>query len=139
MRNSEMNRTPADQQARDTKTPELSASEWKVAEVLWDHPGLRGVQVGARLPKHLGWKQKTVNTFLARMVQKRFLRTEQSGRAFLYFPTIPREDLLRSAARDYLALAGSSGHAAAVGILHQEAELSPEDVRALRKKLKEMA
>ena len=57
------------------KPPRISESEWIVANIVWDHPGLTATEVLERLPAGVEWKQKTVNTFLTRLAEKGVLGT----------------------------------------------------------------
>jgi BlaI family penicillinase repressor len=79
------------------KPPRISESEWIVANVLWDHPGLTATEVLDRLPPGPSWKQKTVNTFLTRLVEKGVLATERAGKANTYHPLLAREACVQSA------------------------------------------
>ena len=48
----------------------ISTAEWEVMNVVWAKQPLTAAQVFAALPPGHGWKQKTVNTFLARLAGK---------------------------------------------------------------------
>ena len=47
-------------------TPRISSAEWEVMSVVWDSAPVTATEVFEALPADRGWKQKTVNTFLAR-------------------------------------------------------------------------
>ncbi len=73
----------------------ISESEWVVADILWSEDSLTAAEVAARLTDTT-WKQKTVNTFLTRLVKKEILRVERDGRANRYFVRVPRERCVRA-------------------------------------------
>lgn len=65
------------------KGPKISDAEWEVMKVVWDHAPLAATDVLERLP-HDQWKQKTVNTFLARLEAKGVIESSREGRANVY-------------------------------------------------------
>ena len=50
--------------------PKISSAEWEVMSVVWDKAPVTATEVFEALPPGHGWKQKTVNTFLTRLVEK---------------------------------------------------------------------
>ena len=52
-------------------------------KVVWDHAPMTATEVLERLP-HDQWKQKTVNTFLARLEAKGVIESRREGRANVY-------------------------------------------------------
>ncbi len=71
----------------------ISESEKLVMEVLWQESPLSSLQVVERLSSE-GWNQKTVKTFLNRLVKKSAVSFEKDGRRYLYSPAVPREVFL---------------------------------------------
>lgn len=118
------------------KPPPISDSEWLVASVVWAEAGLTAADIAARLEGRTAWKQKTVATFLARLVSKGVLATRPEGRAFRYFPLIPREHCVRSESESFMRRV--FGGAAAPMLAHfcETADLTDEEVAELRKILK---
>jgi len=66
-----------------SQSPKISDAEWEVMKVIWDHAPMTSTEVLKSLP-HDNWKQKTVNTFLARLEQKGVLSSRREGRANVY-------------------------------------------------------
>lgn len=116
--------------------PPISDSEWLVASVVWAEEGLTAADIASRLEDKTAWKQKTVATFLARLVAKGVLATRPDGRAFRYFSLIPREQCVRSESESFLKRV--FGGAAAPMLAHfcETADLTDEEVEKLRKILK---
>jgi BlaI family penicillinase repressor len=71
--------------------PRISAAEWEVMNVLWDRAPLSATEVFQQLPTGHGWKAKTVNTFLARLVKKGALRITRRDDLNAYLPLIKRQ------------------------------------------------
>jgi len=113
------------------RPPSISESEWLVADVLWAEPGLTAVEVAERLP-HSGWKQKTVNTFLARLVSKGVLTAKREGRAFRYSPRIPRERCVKAEADSFLKRVFRGATAPLLMHFCETAPLSEDEIVRLR-------
>ena len=62
-------------------------------EVLWQESPLSSTDVVNRLAPE-GWNEKTVKTFLNRLVKKQAVSFEKDGRRYLYSPLVVREDFL---------------------------------------------
>ncbi|MBK8269575.1 MAG: BlaI/MecI/CopY family transcriptional regulator [Planctomycetes bacterium] len=79
------------------KSPELSAAELEVINVLWDEGPLTVRQVHAHLHR-AGRKiaYTTVLTFLSRLEQKEVVVSDKSGLAYVYRPALSRERVRKS-------------------------------------------
>lgn len=79
----------------------VSESEQIVMEVLWQEYPLSSGDVVARLRAH-GWNEKTVKTFLNRLVKKKVVSFTRDGRRYLYSPSVEREDVLSEESSGFL-------------------------------------
>ena len=79
----------------------VSESEKIVMEVLWQESPLSSVEVVDRLREH-DWNEKTVKTFLNRLVKKSVVSFEKDGRRYLYTPIVERDDFLLSESEGFL-------------------------------------
>ena len=68
----------------------LSASEWRVMEVLWTGPRTL-MELVRELGASAGWAKSTVTTMVRRMEEKGLISYEQSGRAKVFRPAVTRE------------------------------------------------
>ena len=111
--------------------PKISAAEWQVMNVVWAKQPVTAAQVFNALPARHGWKQKTVNTFLARLVAKGVATASKEGKAFVYAAKIPRVECIRAEGDSFLyrVFQGAVGDL----VLHfcENADLSPEEIREL--------
>lgn len=119
-----------------TQVPSISESEWIVAYEVWAEEGLTASEIGTRLEGRASWKQKTVNTFLTRLVAKGVLEAKPEGRAFRYFSRIPREQCVRAESESFLQRVFGGAVAPMLAHFCETADLSDEEVARLRKILK---
>lgn len=76
---------------------DISPAEWRVMRVVWTLGQATSTQVTEALAQRADWKPATITTLLRRLVQKGALKTTQQGRAFIYTPLIPEQDLMDQA------------------------------------------
>jgi BlaI family penicillinase repressor len=77
--------------------PKISSAEWEVMNVLWSKGPSTAVEIFEALPSGHGWKQKTVNTFLTRLTDKRAVTADKRERAHVYSARVSREKSVRRA------------------------------------------
>jgi BlaI family penicillinase repressor len=118
------------------QVPSISESEWIVASEVWAEDGLTASEIGARLEGRAAWKQKTVNTFLTRLVGKGVLEARPEGRAFRYFALIPHDQCVRAESESFLKRVFGGAVAPMLAHFCETADLSDDEVERLRKILK---
>jgi len=79
----------------------FSQSEQAVMEILWQQAPLSSGEIVARLDNR-GWNEKTVKSFLNRLVKKGALKYELDGRRYLYHPAVRQQDYLRGQSLGFL-------------------------------------
>src|SRR5207248_2026871 len=109
---------------------------WDVMSVIWAKAPVTANEVFESLPTGHGWKQKTVNTFLTRLVDKGVLIVDKTEKAFVYRARVPREKCVQSESESFLrrVFRGATGDLVKHFCAH--ADLSPEDIRELEQLLK---
>jgi BlaI family transcriptional regulator, penicillinase repressor len=118
----------------DDQTP-LSPAEWEVMKILWDHGPLAARDIFAHLPEKRGWAYKTVKTLLSRLVAKEALAYDQIGNSYLYRAAVDRQRMTRQEVRSIFERLISEASAPVLAQFIEEAELSDEDIRALKRQL----
>src|SRR5262245_17438763 len=113
--------------------PPISDAEREVLKVLWAHGPLGVREVLSRLTD-LGqdWTRSTVVTLLRRLETKGYVKSDQSGYAFVYSPRVSREDVMHARMQE---LAGELADGEAVPLMLAFAErhrFSPEDLARLQ-------
>lgn len=82
-------------------TIRVSEAEKNVMDVLWQESPLTSVEVVERLASQ-DWSEKTVKTFLNRLVKKGVVSYQKDGRRYLYSPAIEREEFLADESEGFL-------------------------------------
>ena len=67
---------------------DLSNSEWKLMNRLWQTAPMTITELTAALREDTGWSKNTVITMLSRLEGKEAVRHEEGRRAKLYFPVV---------------------------------------------------
>jgi BlaI family penicillinase repressor len=119
--------------------PDISAAEWDVMKVVWDHGPLTSGEVVKRLADQRHWKPRTVKTLLARLVRKGAVAAAQREGRVLYAAKVGRELLARREARSFLARVFDGAVAPALVHLVQEGGLAPRQIAELKKILDDEA
>ncbi|MBV8724131.1 MAG: BlaI/MecI/CopY family transcriptional regulator [Candidatus Eremiobacteraeota bacterium] len=112
----------------------LTDHELRLMEVLWRQGRATVAEVVERLgPPPLAYS--TVLTTLRTLEQKGYLAHDEDGRAYVYFPVVPRDDAARSAVRHLVdRFFGRSPGALAVSLL-DDSKLSDDELATIRRML----
>lgn len=106
--------------------------------VVWARHQVTAAEVFAALPNDKDWKQKTVNTFLTRLVAKGVLRATKDNHINVYTPALRRQDCVREASRHFLqrVFQGATGPL----LVHfcGEGKLKPDEIEELENLLRRM-
>lgn len=104
--------------------------------VVWAKAPLTATEVFDALPSGHGWKQKTVNTFLTRLVDKGVLAVDRRGKAFVYTARVAREKCIQTEGESFLqrVFRGATGDL----VLHfcERADLTAAEIHELEQLLK---
>ncbi len=112
----------------------VSESEQIVMEVLWQESPLTSQQVVARLEAQ-DWNEKTVKTFLNRMVKKGVIGFEKEGRKYLYHPIIKREEYIQSESNGFLNKVFNGNVKDLLATFVQNKQLSKQEIAYLKELL----
>jgi len=119
------------------KSPTLTDAELRLMEVLWEKETATVGEVIEALPKRPSLAYNTVLTTLRILEQKGYVKHGRRGRAFVYRPSIGRDQARRSAIRYVLSrFFENSPELLLVNVLENE-KLDPEDLARLRKMIEE--
>ena len=80
----------------------LSDSEWKLMNRLWDRSPMTITELTAALREDTGWSKNTIITMLSRLEAKGAVRHEEGLRAKRYFPVTRREDAALTETESFL-------------------------------------
>ena len=104
--------------------------------VVWSKEPLTAQEVFSALPSGHKWKQKTVNTFLVRLVDKGVLQVDKREKAHVYSSRLSRDECIRAESDFFLkrVFQGATGEL----VLHfcENADFTPQEIRELEHLLK---
>ena len=119
------------------KSATLTEAEHRLMDVLWERGEATVGDVVEALPTGSRLAYSSVLTTLRILERKGYARHEKRGRAFLYSPLIDREDAQRSALRDVMSrFFENSPEMLVLNVLESE-DLSPKELRRLRRLIEE--
>lgn len=114
-------------------SPRISAAEWQVLEPLWDRAPSTAAEIYAALgPNNPGWHLKTVNTFLARLVDKGILGVHRDGKANVYTPLCTREQCVRRESETFLQRVFRGAAGPMLAHFCERADLTDAEIARLR-------
>lgn len=117
---------------------QISESEAKVMQVLWDKSPLGADQVIEKLAGSESWQASTVKTLLNRLLNKGAVAAEADGRRFLYRPTLSRQDYVASESRSLVDRLFGGKVAPLVSHFAEQKKLTKRDLNELRRLLDEL-
>ena len=117
-------------------TSRVSESEIRVMEVLWQTSPLTASEVIDKLDD-TRWNEKTVKTFLNRLLKKNAIGFKKDGRKYAYFPLIEREQLLKQESAGFLDKLFGGDVKELLATFVQNKQLSEEELTYLRNLLDE--
>ncbi len=83
--------------------PRISETEWGIMRVLWaKHPRTANEILSELTAGDPGWHPKTLRTLLGRLVRKRVLNYQISGREYWYSPLVSEKECVASASESFL-------------------------------------
>ncbi len=121
------------------KSLNLTESEQRLMEVLWEKGAATVGEVADALPKKLGLACNTVLTTLRILEEKGYVRhtRPKDGRKFIFSPVVSREQATHSALRHLLSrFFGNSAEALVLNLLDDE-KLSEAERKRIRNLLEE--
>lgn len=81
----------------------LSDSEWKLMNRLWQSAPRTITELTAAVRDETGWSKNTVITMLGRLEAKGAVRHQEGGRARQYFPAVDRGAAARAETESFLS------------------------------------
>jgi predicted transcriptional regulator len=115
----------------------LTEGEQRLMEVIWRRRHATVAQVLEQLPEDERPAFNTVQTLLRILEQKGYLRHEEAGRAFVYYPVVARVEATRAAVKQLLErFFDNSAELLTVRLLEDE-QLGDAELERLRKMIEE--
>lgn len=114
----------------------ISESEWQLMVLLWENGELTQPQIMQLLGKR--WNKNTVHTFLTRLCAKGVLEVDKEKNPHVYRALIDRADCERQERQGFLERVYQGSVSRMVASFVKDADLKPEEVRALKEILEKM-
>lgn len=112
----------------------VSESEHIVMEVLWQESPLTSLEIVERVADQ-GWNEKTVKTFLNRMVKKGVISFTKEGRRYQYSPEVQKEHFLKEQSEGFLNKMFQGDVKALLATFVKSDNLSQDELQYLKKLL----
>lgn len=112
----------------------ISESEKIVMEILWRESPLSSAQVVDQLAARQ-WNEKTVKTFLNRLMKKGIVSYEKDGRRYLYEPLMAREAFVAEESEGFLNRVFKGDVNALLTNFVQHKQLSQQELNKLKELL----
>ena len=71
---------------------QISDAEWQVMKIIWMQGKQTSTDLIKVLEKRFSWSKSTIQTLLARLVEKKCLTREKQGKSFIYSALLTQED-----------------------------------------------
>src|SRR5438445_12401104 len=119
------------------KTLTLTNAEHRIMEVIW----ARGSATVAEVVEALKGKDAytTILTLMRILKAKGYLSSRKEGRAFVFVPRVDRDTIARKAVHQLLSKFFAGSPSELVLSFLREEELTPEELDAIKKKIKASA
>ena len=115
------------------KLPQISDAEWVVMKVVWQKGTATANQVTEVLENQIHWKPKTIQTLLARLVQKKALDYDKTGREYLFRPLVEAQDCMHAVSRSFLHRFFDGEVAPFLACFLEKEKLSREEIEELKR------
>lgn len=117
--------------------PRISEAELLVMRVLWSKSSATANDVVEVLAPGMGWKPRTIQTLLRRLVDKKAARFEKHGREYIFHPLVDERDYTHRASLSFLNRYFGGGVVSFLACFMEREKLKPDEIAELRKLLKE--
>lgn len=120
------------------KMKRLPDAEFDIMKVVWaNEPPITTNMIMEQLGKDRGWKAQTIITFMLRLVDRGFLRTEKNGKERTYFPLVSKEDYLEFETSSFMKHYHNNSVLDLVNTLYSGKALTDDDLDELLRWAKE--
>lgn len=110
----------------------ITDAERRIMEALWEQAPASSRQIIEQVREHQAWSPKTIQTLIARLVDKHMVERQPQGRGYLYRPAIERSEFMQYKSRGFVERMFSGRVAPLVAAFAESSRLKPEDLRELK-------
>lgn len=120
------------------KSNTLTDAELRIMEVLWKKGSATVAEVADALEGKDGSAYTTILTMMGILRDKGYLNCRKDGRAHIYTPKVDRDAAAQNAVRQLLTKFFAGSPSELVLSFLREEQISPEELDALKTKIREM-
>lgn len=122
---------------KSNKIKKLPETEFEIMKAIWESkPPITTNMLMEALGNEKEWKVPTLISFLNRLLEKEFLRTEKNGKERTYYPLVEKEDYLKFETSNFLKQYHSNSFLSFANSLYDGKKLSEEEIQELMKLIK---
>ncbi|MBE1556101.1 BlaI/MecI/CopY family transcriptional regulator [Sporosarcina limicola] len=120
------------------KLQRISDAEKQIMVFIWGTGSpVTTSEIMKGLPEENAWKQNTVITFLARLIEKGIIKATRIGRAYHYEACITEQEYRNSETKQFIKDVHKGSVFGLITALCENDDLTKEDIESLMKRLKE--
>jgi len=122
------------------KVVRMSEAEKQIMDIIWANgrPVITS-EIISKLPEDKAWKQSTVLTFLARLMEKDMITATRIGKANHYAPSITEQEYLNFETKQFIKDVHRGSVSGLLSALCDSEGLTKKDLEDLMKKLNDQA
>ena len=111
---------------------EVSKTELKVLEVIWQGHPVSSNEIIERLNQQGEWHEKTVKTLISRLVKKQAISFQKENRRYLYSPLISEENYQMQQSTSLISGFFKGKVSPLIAMFAQHNQLKKEDIQELK-------
>lgn len=119
------------------KLPKISEAEYRVMKIIWDRNPITSMEVIKKLKNTADWKPYTIKTLINRLLTKKAIGFEKSGREYSYYPLIDEADYVKAESRSFLKRLFGGSLMPMLATMVENDDLTLEDVEELKRRILE--
>ncbi|MFC8685796.1 BlaI/MecI/CopY family transcriptional regulator [Brevibacillus porteri] len=117
--------------------PKISEAEWEIMKIIWKNNPINAENIALLLPDEIEWTDQTVRTFINRLLKKKVIGFEKSGRSYKYFPLISEKECIKAESQSFLKRVFSGAADMMMANFLEDVKLSQKEIEHLQKILNE--
>lgn len=119
------------------KKNKITDFEWRVMEVLWENSPLPSREIIEKVKESRpSWNDITIRTYINRLVDKGFLKTEKE-KFLVYYPQISREEAVKKETDFFFKKVYKSSKALILSNFLKDDKLTNEEINILKQIISE--
>ena len=112
--------------------PKISEAEWEVMKVLWNRSPVTANEVIIALSDKTAWNPRTIRTLINRLVTKKALGFEKTGRQYRYHPLVSEEASVQTETKSFLERVRGGALKPILAAFLEEQKLTPDEIAELK-------